>query len=107
MVAVVAACGDSGGDSSGLTAATAATAAVPTAKMVEFVGYFGERGIIDSICAPDYSPFFEQAVGVNVGNERLSSFGEFRTSEDNKEPRLEAVAPLKVETINQSLNYAQ
>lgn len=37
---------------------------VPTAKMVEFVGYFGERGIIDSICAPDYSPFFQQAVGV-------------------------------------------
>lgn len=37
---------------------------VPTAKMVEFVGYFGERGIIDSICAPDYSPFFQQAVEV-------------------------------------------
>ena len=37
---------------------------IPTAKMVEFVGYFGERGIIDSICAPDYSPFFQQAVGV-------------------------------------------
>lgn len=37
---------------------------VPTAKMVEFVGYFGDRGIIDSICAPDYSPFFQQAVGV-------------------------------------------
>lgn len=36
----------------------------PTAKMVEFVDYFGDRGIIDSICAPDYSPFFQEAVGV-------------------------------------------
>ena len=37
---------------------------IPTAKMTEFVGYFGDRGIIDSICAPDYSPFFQQAVEV-------------------------------------------
>lgn len=37
---------------------------IPTAKMVEFVDYFGDRGIIDSICAPDYSPFFQDAVGV-------------------------------------------
>lgn len=36
----------------------------PTAKMVEFVAKFGDRGIIDSICAPDYSPFFQDAVSV-------------------------------------------
>ncbi|MFY0535767.1 hypothetical protein [Nannocystis pusilla] len=45
-------------------AETAGQECIPTAKMTEFVGYFGERGIIDSICAPDYSPFFQEAVGV-------------------------------------------
>jgi hypothetical protein len=36
----------------------------PTPKMTEFVDYFGERGIIGSICEPDYGPFFQEAVGV-------------------------------------------
>lgn len=45
-------------------AETAGQECTPTAKMVEFVGYFGDRGIIDSICAPDYSPFFQDAVSV-------------------------------------------
>ncbi|MCY0987066.1 hypothetical protein OV203_08025 [Nannocystis sp. ILAH1] len=45
-------------------AETAGQECIPTAKMTEFVGYFGDRGIIDSICAPDYSPFFQEAVGV-------------------------------------------
>jgi hypothetical protein len=37
---------------------------VPTAKMEEFVGLFGERGVIGSICEPDYGPFFQEAVGI-------------------------------------------
>lgn len=36
----------------------------PTAKISEFVGLFGDRGFIGSICEPDYGPFFADAVDI-------------------------------------------
>jgi hypothetical protein len=71
-------CGDSGG-ATGVTSASplsessttavvlpplSASRCVLTAKMEEVVGLFGERGVIGSICEPDYGPFFQEAVGI-------------------------------------------
>jgi hypothetical protein len=36
----------------------------PTPKLTEFVGSFGQRGFIESVCEPDYGPFFQEAVDV-------------------------------------------
>ena len=36
----------------------------PTAEISEFVGKFGDRGFIGSICEPDYGPFFAEAVDI-------------------------------------------
>jgi hypothetical protein len=36
----------------------------PTPKMTEYVAMFGMRGNIESICAPDYGPFFADAVDI-------------------------------------------
>ncbi len=33
-------------------------------RLIEFVESFGDRGLWGSVCAPDYSPFFEQAVAL-------------------------------------------
>ncbi len=32
-------------------------------KYLDFVAAFGDRGILGSVCAPDYGPFFLDAVG--------------------------------------------
>ena len=36
----------------------------PTPKLTQFVDSFGERGFVESVCEPDYGPFFDQAVEV-------------------------------------------
>jgi hypothetical protein len=33
-------------------------------KFIEFVGLFGDRGLIADTCEPDYTPFFSEAVGL-------------------------------------------
>lgn len=33
-------------------------------RLIEFVEAFGERGLWGSVCAPDYGPFFEEAVAL-------------------------------------------
>jgi hypothetical protein len=39
-----------------------ATGAEPAPRLREFVGMWGERGHVGSVCAPDYGPFFTDAV---------------------------------------------
>jgi hypothetical protein len=38
--------------------------AEPAPRLRQFVELFGDRGIWASVCSPDYTPFFEQAVGL-------------------------------------------
>ncbi len=33
-------------------------------RLIEFVESFGDRGLWGSVCAPDYGPFFQEAVGL-------------------------------------------
>jgi hypothetical protein len=34
------------------------------AHWAEFVGLFGMNGLTGSVCEPDYTPFFEMAIGI-------------------------------------------
>ncbi len=43
------------------------TGAQDAVRLREFVGLFGERGSWASVCSPDYSPFFAQAVDLIEG----------------------------------------
>jgi hypothetical protein len=38
--------------------------AEPAPRLRQFVELFGERGIWASVCSPDYTPFFQEAVGL-------------------------------------------
>lgn len=39
-----------------------ATGAEPAPRLREFVGLFGERGLVGSVCATDYAPFFASTI---------------------------------------------
>jgi hypothetical protein len=40
------------------------TGAEPGVRLREFTESFGNRGVVGSVCAPDYAPFFQDAVDV-------------------------------------------